>query len=94
MTGPVQPAAGTATTLPGWLEDGDAPAPTPAPEALVLWEAVMFAVVAPLQETSLNVCPAAARCAKLWSERRQPSGDNDCAGINGPAAYESPSPTQ
>src|ERR1700759_3828072 len=39
---------------------------------------VLAAVVGPLQETSASESPSAAadRCAKLWSERRQPSGDS------------------
>src|SRR5690349_543210 len=56
--------------------------------ASVLWGAVMSAVVAPLQETSASDIPTAAadRWAKLWSERRHPSGESDWFGISGPAA--------
>ena len=60
------------------------------------WGAVMSSVFAPLQEASVSVRPsaAAARWAKLWSERRQPSGLSCWLGISGPAAYESPRPAQ
>ena len=63
--------------------------------ASVLWAAVMCVVRAPLQETSVSVCPvlAAASRAKFLLERRQPSGESDWFGINGPAANESPRPT-
>src|SRR4051812_26493598 len=42
--------------------------------ASVLWGLVMWSVFAPEQEASASVRPVAAadRCAKLWSERRQP----------------------
>jgi hypothetical protein len=57
--------------------------------------AVMSSVLAPLQDTSVSDRPswAAARWAKLRSERRQPNGLSDWLGISGPAANESPSPT-
>ena len=60
------------------------------------WGAVMSSVFAPLQEASASERPsaAAARWAKLWSERRQPSGLSCWLGISGPAAYESPRPAQ
>src|SRR4051812_37055436 len=47
--------------------------------ASVLCAAVMSAVVAPLQDTSASDMPVAFadRWAKLWSERRQPSGESD-----------------
>ena len=51
-------------------------------------DAVMSSVFAPLHEASASERPsvAAARCAKLWSERRQPSGLSCWLGISGPAA--------
>jgi hypothetical protein len=63
---------------------------------LTFWAAVMSSVLAPLHDTSASERPscAAARCAKLWSERRQPRGLSCWLGISGPAAKESPSAAQ
>jgi len=52
------------------------------------WDCVMSSVVAPLHEASASDWPscAAARWAKLWFERRHPSGSSCWSGISGPAA--------